>query len=249
MILRTLTAGVLTVTTFLGVSPTGEPQPVRSASMEPLVVVAPKPIPTPTEIAQQSYDFGERGSSVRRLQQVIKATTDGVYGTSTWSAHRAYLIANSLSTATLPDVPTEYANKWYTVHYKKQKISLPLDKSKRCIKYEGAFRRYGLPVDIMSYVSWRESRCDVKAVGWNYKHGKSAWDCKRQEFKKYLVSCKAWDTFDSGLLQVNSSWYSVTKELCGATPQSGILRTIDCNLKVSKFMIDSNSYPMRNWGF
>jgi hypothetical protein len=110
---------------------------------------------------------------------------------------------------------------------------IPSDKSKRCPQFEQAFRDYGLvPVQVFSYIAWRESGCNVDAVNakWN-ANGKIIWTLNKN------------GSYDSGLLQVNSSWQTVTKNICGGGIK--LLRTLDCNLKVSKYLFDNGG--LNHW--
>lgn len=243
---RTLISGLIFVTSFIGM---GMANKVLGEGVVADSVVTSTAFPTDEEIVTASYDFNQQGSDVRRLQQVLGIKKDGIYGAQTWASHRAYLIAHQYSTKYLPVVPQAFTDEWYPVKYKSTTVYLPLDKSKRCINYEDELRAYKLPVDIFSYVAWRESKCNPKAVGWNYRTGMSRLDCKNRSFDIYLHTCKALSSFDSGLLQVNSSWYSATKTICRGTPQEGALFSLDCNLKVSRYIITHTSRPMSNWGF
>lgn len=245
---RTLITGILVVASFIGVTPSTGIAADQSVVMTEATKESTD-FPTDEEIVTTHYDFHQRGSDVRRLQRVLKTTADGVYGPVTWAKHRAYLIEHQYSTNILPSVPEAFTDEWYPVKYRKETVYLPLDKSKRCIQYEDELRKYQLPVDIFSYVAWRESNCQIAAVGWNYKTGMGRRDCAPKSFEKYLVTCKAISSFDSGLLQVNSSWATVTRKLCGSSPREGALFSLDCNLKVSRYLLTHTSHPMGNWGF
>jgi hypothetical protein len=110
---------------------------------------------------------------------------------------------------------------------------IPSDKTKRCPQFEQVFRDYGLvPVQVFSYIAYRESRCNPDAVNarWN-ANGKIIWTLNKN------------GSFDSGLLQVNSSWQTVTRNICGG--EVALLRTLDCNLKVSKYLLDNGG--LRHW--
>ncbi len=104
---------------------------------------------------------------------------------------------------------------------------IPSDTSKRCPQFEDAFRKYGLqPVEVFSYIAWRESGCRIKAINatWD-ENGNITWTLNKN------------GSYDSGLLQVNSSWKSVTKQVCGGGIE--MLLILDCNLKVSKYLLDN----------
>ena len=96
---------------------------------------------------------------------------------------------------------------------------IPSDKSKRCPKWEAKFRQYGLPVKAFSYIAWRESRCNPKAHNTTLNRDGSQ---------------------DLGLVQVNSSWKTVTANVCG-TPKGdmSVLFNVDCNLSVAKYLFEN----------
>ena len=109
---------------------------------------------------------------------------------------------------------------------------IPSDKSMRCPQYEQAIRQHGLyPVQVFSYIAWRESKCNPQAINAIWQDGKIVWTLNKN------------GSFDSGLLQVNSSWKTVTKDICGGGLE--LLRTLDCNLKVSKYLF--NNGGLRHW--
>lgn len=93
---------------------------------------------------------------------------------------------------------------------------IPKDKTKRCPQWEAKFREYGLPVVAFSYISYRESRCNVNA--WNRTLNKNG-------------------SQDLGLVQINSSWKTVTRNICG-TEIKGLFN-VDCNLSVAKYLYDN----------
>ncbi len=101
--------------------------------------------------------------------------------------------------------------------------SYPKEKAKRCPEWEGRLRYYGLePVDRFSYIMWRESRCQEKIISKPNRNG----------------------TRDYGLLQINSSWSSVTKKLCKTTSIT-TLTNHKCNLTVAKYLLDNGG--LNHW--
>ena len=102
---------------------------------------------------------------------------------------------------------------------------VPQNEVMRCPKFEPLFEEYGLfPVETFSYIAWRESRCRIKAINalWD-DNGNMVWA---------LNSNRTWD---SGLLQINSTWKTVTRNVCGGTIE--LLMVLDCNLKVAKYLL------------
>lgn len=113
--------------------------------------------------------------------------------------------------------------------------AITLEKA-RCEKYEALLRKYKLPVAEFSAIMWRESRCEPKAIGWNYRSGMSASNCKLSPAVTYR-RCKAVKSFDSGLLQINSSWVSVTARACNAKRGDlSVLLIPECNIRVASYL-------------
>lgn len=104
----------------------------------------------------------------------------------------------------------------------------------RCPQYEELFAAYGLvPVETFSYIAYRESRCRKKAVNAKFDdEGNIVWALNKN------------GTYDSGLLQINSTWKTVTKEICGGGIE--LLVTLDCNLSVAKYLLDNGG--LGHWG-
>jgi hypothetical protein len=95
-------------------------------------------------------------------------------------------------------------------------LGIPKDKTKRCPRFERKFREHGLPVEVFSYIAWRESRCNPRA------HNKTRNRNGSQ---------------DLGLVQVNDSWKTVTSQVC-KTPwgKMHVLFDVDCNLAVARHL-------------
>jgi hypothetical protein len=96
------------------------------------------------------------------------------------------------------------------------KGKIPEDKTQRCPEWESKFVEYGLPPKLFSYIAWRESRCNPKAHNTTLNRDGSQ---------------------DLGFLQVNSTWITVTKNVCGTSIDG--LFNVDCNLKVSKYLYEN----------
>ena len=108
-----------------------------------------------------------------------------------------------------------------------------------CPQWEAMLRQHGMPVKEFSRIMYRESRCEKKAIGWNYYKGTSYKDCKPTEASIYK-KCKAVCSYDSGLLQINSSWKSVTAKVCKSKfGNLTVLLNPECNLKVAKYLLDN----------
>lgn len=101
---------------------------------------------------------------------------------------------------------------------------------KRCPDLEPLLAAYGLPADPFSYIAWRESRCNPGAVN-------AKWD-DAGELVWALNKNQSWDT---GLLQVNSIHRNLVREVCGkAALKNNLagLRDLDCQLKVAARLYD-----------
>ena len=115
-----------------------------------------------------------------------------------------------------------------------------------CAEYHADLRRNGLPVKVFATIMWRESKCQRKAVGWNYRIGMSHRDCKLAMAETYR-KCKAVDSYDVGLLQINSSWKTLTARVCKKKfGEMFALRDVECNLKVASVLYDDGK-GIGNW--
>ncbi len=106
------------------------------------------------------------------------------------------------------------------------------DDTKRCPELEETLMEYGLqPVRVFSYIAWRESRCRVKARN-------ARWD--RHGNMVYALNSDG--SYDSGLLQINSTWRTVTENICGSwatrNRMQGLMK-LDCNLRVAKYLLEN----------
>lgn len=122
-------------------------------------------------------------------------------------------------------------------------VFLPTNETMYCPQYEDLFHKYQLPAKLFSYIAWRESRCQPKAVGWNYHAGMNHLSCK-----VVTPNCHAVKSYDSGLLQINSSWRTLTSQICEA-PQGDltVLKQPECNVKVAHFLYAATTGRLSNW--
>lgn len=86
-----------------------------------------------------------------------------------------------------------------------------------CPKYEKLIRKYNLPVKQFSYIAYRESRCNPKSVS----------EVRKSTGKP-----------DVGLLQIQASWATVTRNICHVTYAKVIkaLTNVKCNLAVASYL-------------
>ena len=201
----------------------------------PLAVVAmvtERAETTPKSVLLATYSFNETSERVKRLQQVIGTVrVDGNYGAITRREHLEKLEAMNLPTKNVPDTVTKQGSSGYNI---------PNDLSKRCPQWIPLFKEHGLePVEVFSYIAWRESGCNPQAQN-------AKWDANGN-MTYHLNKDKSYDT---GLLQINSSWFSVTKLVCGDDAVNGRMAGLKdpvCNVRVAKYIMDNSKGKLANW--
>lgn len=128
------------------------------------------------------------------------------------------IAVETTTTTTTVDVPTTSTLPQPLVN-DTPKRRIPSDLSKRCPQWEDKFAQYGLPVQVFSYIAWRESRCQPDA------HNKTLNRDASQ---------------DRGLLQINSTWRTVTSTVCRSRMGDlSVLFDVDCNLAVARYLYDN----------
>ena len=88
----------------------------------------------------------------------------------------------------------------------------------------------------MDAIMWRESKCVAKAVGWNYRDGMSHVDCKDRGTFHARRKCPAVKSWDMGLFQINSTWNTLTTQVCGKNTRTRVLWEVDCNFAVARVL-------------
>ena len=180
----------------------------------------------PESILLQSFKFNEVSKRVAKLQKALGTVlTDGHYGAITRREHIEALEARGLP---LGNVPKENVPK-YNISY---------DPAKRCPMWEPLFAEYGLPVDVFSYIAWRESGCNPKAQNATWKNGKMTYALNKD------------GSYDTGLLQVNSTWYTAVKGVCGEDAVDNHMEGLKdpvCNVKFAKWLMDNSKGKLANW--
>ena len=178
------------------------------------------------------YRFNETSKRVTILQKALKTVrVDGVYGSITRREHIEALQAVGLPTDVVPAIPTSVALST------EPQYNISSNPEQRCPAFEEAIRAAGLePVDVFSYIAYRESRCRVGAINAIWKNGKIVWTLNKD------------GSYDSGLLQINSSWKTVVAKVCKAERGDlTVLLVLDCNLKVAKYIMDNSQGKLGNW--
>jgi hypothetical protein len=120
----------------------------------------------------------------------------------------------------------------------------PDSKELPCQQWHQLMRDNGLPVKVFAGIMYRESRCQQTAVGWNYKKGYDHDNCKLSPAATYR-KCKSISSYDIGLLQVNSTWKSLTYKTC-KTKEILTLQKPSCNLAVAA-VIYNKGLGLGNW--
>lgn len=189
-----------------------------------------------------SFKFNEKSKAVHDLQVFLGIKVDNHYGKKTRAAHIQYLKRKKLP---LDGVPRKKRNTESVGTVSAQSVSSVNKEVKRCPEWEKLLKKYELPVKDFSYIMWRESRCIPKAIGWNYKRGMSHRNCQLAPASIYK-KCKAVRSYDSGLLQINSSWVTVTEQVCKAKRgDMTVLLNPSCNLAVARYLF--NNGGMSHW--
>ena len=94
---------------------------------------------------------------------------------------------------------------------------------KTCPQWEKALTLHGLPAKHFSSIMWRESRCNPLAVNVNTKSRN-----------------------DVGLLQINASWSTLTKQTCRTQKRTEVaLLSPTCNLRVAGYLYQNGG--LRHW--
>lgn len=112
-------------------------------------------------------------------------------------------------------------------------VNLPNDKTKYCPKFEETFKKYALPPKVFSYIAWRESRCNPGAINAIWKDGKIVWTLNSN------------GSYDSGLLQINSSWFKTLREQFGYQPDD--LMNPGVNALFASWILHFSSGRLLNW--
>lgn len=181
------------------------------------------------QVLLANYSFGEKSERVKNLQRTIGSVrVDGDYGSITRRRHIEKLQSLNLPVSNVPEPPMSAV------------YNIPGDQSKRCPMWEPLFKEVGLlPVEVFSYIAWRESGCNPAAQN-------ARWDANGN--MTYALNKNR--SYDTGLLQINSSWKSRVADVCGKDAvenrMSG-LKDVHCNVKFAKWIMDNSEGKLGNW--
>ena len=92
-----------------------------------------------------------------------------------------------------------------------------------CPQWEGLFASYGLPAKTFSKIAYRESRCNPRSVSKVRYTGRP----------------------DVGLLQIQASWATVTRQLCNRRDVVLALQRPSCNVRVAAYLYANGG--LRHW--
>ena len=180
------------------------------------------------QVLLDNYAFGEKSERVKKLQRAIGTVrVDGAYGAVTRREH-----IEKLQSLNLPvdNVPTPPMSSIYNI---------PADQEKRCPMWEPLFEQVGLqPVEVFSYIAWRESGCNPKAQNATWENGVMTYALNKDK------------SYDTGLLQINSSWQTVTRKVCGDGADDNHMQGLKdpmCNVLVAKYIMDNSQGKLANW--
>jgi hypothetical protein len=113
------------------------------------------------------------------------------------------------------------------------RVRLPIGQEFYCPQYESTFKKYALPVKVFSYIAWRESRCNPGAVNAIWENGNIVWTLNKN------------GSYDSGLLQINSSWFKTLREQFGYQPED--LMNPAVNALFASWILHFSSGRLSNW--
>ena len=120
------------------------------------------------------------------------------------------------------------------------RYNYPRDPKKRCPMWEPLLSAAGLgPLDVFSYIAWRESGCNPEAQN-------AKWDANGN--MTYALNKDG--SYDTGLLQINSSWKTVTRQVCGDAAVENHMQGLKdpvCNVSVAKWIMENSKGKLGNW--
>jgi hypothetical protein len=130
---------------------------------------------------------------------------------------RAVLVAALTMPATALTSPAEASTPWL------------------CPKYTAEIKKH-FPRSVwrqMDAIMHRESRCITRAVGWNHHPLRTYRDCRDSGKFHARRRCPAVRSWDVGLFQINSSWRTLTRQVCGKDTTTRVLMNPKCNFRVA----------------
>lgn len=195
-------------------------------------------------IAQSTWDgfggreFAHHPSQATQFEQIVVANRISTFGYQTKDQYRT-LADKEANKPFFRDPVGFYGwgciknNKYLKPSSVKFTTYLPKGKAFYCPQFEDTFRKFALPVKVFSYIAWRESRCNPGAVNARWENGQIVWTLNSN------------GSYDSGLLQINSSWFKTLRENLGYTPED--LFKPGVNALFASWILHYTSGRLRNW--
>lgn len=192
-----------------------------------------------TWIGYGGTDFAKHPSQATVLEQIVVANRIAVFG---------YQTKNSFMNVTDREQnkpffrPAVGFTGWGCIKHNKYlrptndsvyTTKLPIGKQFYCPQYESIFKKYALPYKVFSYIAWRESRCNPGAVNAVWENGNIVWTLNSN------------GSYDSGLLQINSSWFKVLNKELGYNPED--LFNPKVNAIFASWILHYSSGRLSNW--
>ena len=184
-------------------------------------------------------DFGRHPYDATVLEQIVIANRIAVFG---YQTKNGFMTIEDRTNNTPFFRSAVGFNGWGCIKHnsylrpKKDtvlKVKLPIGKQFYCPQFEETFKKYALPWKVFSYIAWRESRCNPGAINAIWKDGKITWTLNSN------------GSYDSGLLQINSSWFKTLREQFGYTPED--LMNPKVNAMFASWILHFSSGRLLNW--
>jgi hypothetical protein len=182
--------------------------------------------------------FASHPSKATVLEQIVVANRIAVFG---WQTNEFRTLDDKLNNKPFYR-PAVGFNGWGCIKnntYLKAKkdtvlkAKLPIGDQFYCPQFEDTFEKYALPAKVFSYIAWRESRCNPGAVNAKWENGKIVWTLNSN------------GSYDSGLLQINSSWFKTLREQFGYDPED--LMNPAVNALFASWILHFSSGRLLNW--
>jgi len=183
-------------------------------------------------------DFGKHPYNASILEQIVVANRVAVLG---WQTHEFRTLDDKLNNRPFYRPSVGFSGWGCIKHnsYLKAKhdtvlrTKLPVGDQFYCPQFEQTFKKYSLPWKVFSYIAWRESRCNPDAMNATWANGKITWTLNTD------------GSYDSGLLQINSSWFKTLKDVTGHDPHD--LLDPGVNAMFASWILHFSSGRLRNW--
>ena len=184
-------------------------------------------------------DFGRHPYDATVLEQIVVANRIAVFG---YQTKNGFMTIEDRTNNTPFFRPAVGFNGWGCIKHNsylkppdsnRYSVSLPTDKTHYCPQFEETFKKYALPYRVFSYIAWRESRCNSGAINAVWENGKIVWTLNKD------------GSYDSGLLQINSSWFKTLKNETGYTSEDLLKPSV--NALFASWILHFSSGRLTNW--